>query len=36
VLKLFPPDAKSNYELVRDHYVRMADAIVDHVMSAQD
>ncbi len=36
VLKLFPPDAKINYEIVRDHYERMADVIVDSVMSAQE
>lgn len=34
VLKLFPPDERSNFEIVRDHYERMADAIVDQVMSA--
>ncbi len=33
VLKLFPPDAESNLEIVRDHYEAMADAIVDHVMA---
>ena len=36
VLKLFPPDAKANYDLVRDHYERMADVIVDSVMSAAE
>ncbi|MBM3274613.1 MAG: hypothetical protein FJZ00_05650 [Candidatus Sericytochromatia bacterium] len=36
VLKLFPPDAKQNYELVRDHYERMADVIVDKVMTLSD
>ncbi|MBM3266083.1 MAG: hypothetical protein FJZ01_00415 [Candidatus Sericytochromatia bacterium] len=36
VLKLFPPDAKLNFEIVRDHYERMADVIVERVMSAQD
>lgn len=34
VLKLFPPDERNNFEIVRDHYERMADAIVDHVMAS--
>ncbi len=32
ILKLFPSDAKQNYELVREYYESMADAIVDHIM----
>lgn len=34
VLKLFPPESNNNLEIVRSHYERMADAIVDQVMSA--
>jgi len=33
VLKLFPPEERQNYEIVRDHYERMADIIVERVMS---
>lgn len=33
LLKLFPSDAKTDFAIVREHYERMADVIVDTVMA---